>query len=138
MSLTQAQARDEILEMITDVWPDGRTLIYDDVPGEIPDTTQMWGRATVRHLDGGASSLSGALGKQRYTRIGLLVVQIFTPTGKGLSTSDEYVKIVMDAFDGKKSPGGVWFRNGRSQEVGPDGAFYQVNVSYTFEYDEIK
>jgi len=138
MTLTVAQARDDMTKMVKDVWPTGKTLVYDDIAGaEIP-SADLWGRVTIRHVEGFQSTLSGALGKQRYTRIGVLTVQIFAASGKGLSDADATAKIVLDAFEGKASPGGVWFRNGKVQEVGPDGNFFQMNVTFTFEYDEVK
>lgn len=139
MSLTFAQARDDILTLIKAAWdPTGFKMLYDDVADEIPTTPTTWARTTVKHNLGSQASLSGAFGTQRYLRTGLIIVQIFTPSGEGLSNLDVSAKIIADAFEGKISANGVWFRNVRFQEVGPDDAFFQGNVIIDFEYDEFK
>lgn len=139
MTLDRSQARDELSKMVTDVWP-GNTdyLIYDDLPGSKPDTTEMWGRLTIKHIDGQQANLGGSTPSRRYSRTGILTVQIFTPSGKGLSSADDHAKIISGAFEGTQSPSGIWFRNVTAQEIGPDGDFYQTNVTLTFMYDEIK
>lgn len=141
-SLTLTEARDDMLKMVRDAWLAGgyadANLIYDDKEGSIPATQTTWARVTVRHEEGRQSSLSGGLGSQKYLRTGTLFVQIFEPSGEGLSSIDLSAKIIMDAFEGKASPNGVWFRNVTFQEIGPDGNFFNGNVTIDFEYDELK
>lgn len=150
MTCTRSTARDEIMSAINTAWvaaPASSTLdlFFQDVDGE-PDAAVVaetsaptsWARATVTHGVRGQSSLSNHENKQRYTAVGLVIVQVFTPRGNGLSISDELCKIIEDALDGVKTPSGVWFRNVRSTEVGPSGSWFQVNVIAEFEYDEIK
>ena len=139
MSLTVAEGRDDILTVVKTAWDTtGFTMVYDDQVGSIPTTMVTWARTTVGHAGGGQATLSGSLGQQRYKRTGVVIVQIFTPSSEGLFSSDNSAKVIMDAFDGKSSENGVWFKNVRFVEVGPDGDFYQCNVLIDFEYDEIK
>ena len=63
---------------------------------------------------------------------------MFVPVGDGLSGARVLGKVVVDAYQGKSTPGGAWFRNVRLQEVGPDGNWSQVNVVAEFTYDEIQ
>lgn len=147
-SLTFAQARDEILDLITDAWTTGASgiaMTYDDAPNDVPSGAALtsknvtpWARTTVRHEIGRAASISGSNGARRWLREGTVFVQIFTPEGTGLRTADTLVKVVVDALEGATTPGGVWFRNVSFKEVGPDGPWYQTNVSATFSYDEVK
>jgi hypothetical protein len=68
----------------------------------------------------------------------LLAVQIFTPSGEGLSEAYNLGKILMDAFEGYATPSQVWFRNARTNEVGPSDSWYQTNFLVDFTYDEMK
>lgn len=139
MTATYAQARDDILTMVKTVWDTtGLTMVYDDVAGEPPAGATSWARSTIRHNEGRQTTLADAEGKKRFERTGLLIVQIFTPSGEGLSSADDLAKVISDAFEGQTSPRGVWFKNVRVNEVGPSGNWYQVNVVVEFQYDEVK
>jgi len=43
-----------------------------------------------------------------------------------------------DAYQGIRTPGGVWFRNATTREIGNDRAWYNVNAVIQFQYDEVK
>lgn len=140
MLSTFTEARDDILGMVKTAWATAGsyTLLYDDIKGVIPTTAVPFARAIVRHNTGRQSSLSGGLGTKKFTRQGVLSIQIFSVSGTGLQSADSLCKIMMDAFEGKASPNGVWFRNARINEIGADGFWFQTNVIIEFEYEEIK
>lgn len=141
MSLTFAQARDELLEAITAAWTagaGGAPLFYDDRPGEAPADATTWARVHIQHNLGTQSTIGGPIGTSLFRRDGLLTVQIFTPIGKGLSQADALAKVAIDAFEGKSTPNGVWFRKVRMREIGPDRSWFNVNVYAEFNYDEAK
>lgn len=139
MSATFAEANDSILKLFKDAWDlTTWSVDYENVSGELPTGTDPWARVTLRHFGGRNSSLAGALGTQRFDRSGTLAVQIFVPTGEGLSEAFALAKIVADAYEGQSTTNGVWFRNVRVNEIGPDGDWFQVNVLVDFTYDEIK
>ena len=139
MTATFAQATDDILGIFKDAWdPTTYEAIYTNIAGEVPTGTDPWARATLQHVGGGQASLTGGLGTTRWNRTGFLTVQVFVPIGEGLSGAHNLAKIIADAFEGASTPNGVWFRNVRVNEVGPDGDWYQVNVVVDFEYDEVK
>lgn len=150
MSLTREQARDEILTVLKTAWDAGVEsagvpIYYQNTEGD-PANTQItgttdpssWARATLLHNIRRQGALSAATGHILYEIEGILTIQLFTPHGDGLLKSDKLSKIVEDAFDGVKTPSGVWFKNVRSNEVGPSGAWFQTNVVVEFNYDEIK
>lgn len=138
MTMTVQQARDEIMALFSAAWPDEYKVLWQDKGGRPPDEQAPWARFTISHTAGGQATLSNDNGRKRFRRDGFLIVQIFTPVGDGLSSSDTLTKIVLDAYEGKATPGGAWFRNVRVNEVGPDGDWYQVNVLADFTYDEVK
>lgn len=150
MTTTRKNARDEMIGLIRTAWladplSDDLVLLYSDVNDEPPaapaagtSSPPSWARVTVTHGPRGQGSLADHEGKRRYTAVGLIIIQVFTPSGNGLSISDDLCKILEDALDGAVTPSGVWFRNVRSSEIGKSGPWFQTNVVAEFEYDEIK
>jgi len=139
MTATYAQAVDDILGVFKAAWdPTSHTALYTNVKGEVPSGEDPWARVNLQHTGGNQASLTGGLGTTRWARMGFLAVQIFVPIGEGLSEAHALAKIISDAFEGASTANGVWFRNVRVNEVGPDGDWYQVNVVVDFEYDEVK
>lgn len=140
MSLTFEQARDEIYTLGHTAWSAANDypLLFEDLPGDPPKTATPWARLSLRHESGRQETLSNPLGNKLFERRGVLIVQVFAVRGKGLQSADRLAKVFMDAYEGKSTPGGVWFRNARYREVGPDGNWYQVNVTADFVYTETK
>lgn len=139
MSATYAEAYDEILALFKTAWDTtGYSAHYTNVGSEIPTTTVPWARAQVQLLDGFQSSLSGANAQIRWERQGIFTTQIFVPVGNGLLIGHSLSKTVTDAFEGVTTASGVWFRNARVNEIGPDGDWFQINVLVDFTYDEVK
>lgn len=139
MSLTYAEARDEILAVFKTAWDTtSYQAFYDDVRQQRGDTESPWASVHLRHASGGQATLSGETGSRTFARTGNITTQIFTPSGKGLQDAYALAKVVSDAFEGANTPGGAWFRNVRLNEVGRDGQFFQLNVIVDFSYDEIK
>jgi hypothetical protein len=70
----------------------------------------------------------------------MVTVQVFVPNSQhvGLADVEKYATIVRDAFEGKGTPSGIWFRNAAINEIGVDGPWYQMNVVVEFVYDEMK
>jgi hypothetical protein len=138
-SLTHKEAVDSMLALFKAAWDTtGFIALYPNVAGDIPTGTDGWARVNIIHSDEEQASLSGALNTTRFRRDGGLTVQIFTKSGEGLSNGHALTKIVQDAFEGQSTSDGIWFRNVRVNEVGPDGDWYQINVLVDFTYDEIK
>ncbi len=113
-------------------------MLFEDRPGDKPGTSTPWARVSIRHNQGDQEALSNPIGQNLFFRDGLLTVQIFTPMGAGLHSADTLAKVIADALEGRSTPGGVWFRRVRIKEIGPDGAFFQLNVIGEFEYSEAK
>lgn len=142
MTATRTQAKDEILGTFKTAWDAGAestglTVLYWNTKSEVP-TSGAWARVTVRHAEGEQETLSNSAGSRRFGRVGTVTVQIFTPHNEGGTLSDQLVEIVEKAFMGvTTSPGRVIFRRVRSNEIGQDGQWFQVNVLADFEYSEI-
>lgn len=136
--MTYEEAVDQMFDLLKEAWaPTGYAAFYDDVAQERMGTDAPFIRAFIRHSSGGLQAF-GSTEKQSFERMGYLMVQIYTPVAKGLSESYRLAKIVSDAFEGKSTPEGVWFRRGRISEAGKDGMFKVLNFVTDFEYTEIK
>lgn len=141
-------ARDEILGLFNAAWTanagavNGGTVPQVAWPGvnaEVPDPEAAHVRVFLRHVDGRQVTF-GQVGQRRFNRKGLVTIQVFTPNAKrtGLSLAENLATIARDAYEGIGTASGIWFRNVRIQEVGPDNGLYQMNVVAEFEYDELK
>lgn len=153
MNCTMPVAVDEMLTMFKQAWdagspPHGRngnTAVEvrwpNDDAGKEPDQALPWARVVLQHMAGGQYSL-GVPGNRLWEHEGLLAIQIYVPVGRGLATARELAMIAKNAFEGRSSPSGVWFRNCHFQEVGQDAenpetkAWDQTNVLVQFVYDE--
>lgn len=143
--MTDTEARDEILAVLATAWAASGTtssipLSYVGDGASVPtdnDTTPAWARADVREVLSRDASLTGANGTKRYENRGLVVLQIFTPTGDGHATADAIKNVFKEAFRGTKTANGVWFRNVRVTPVGTSGAWYQHNGIAEYSYDEV-
>jgi hypothetical protein len=139
LSATITEARDQILALFKAAWDTtGYTAIYDDRPGSTPDTTDPWARATVRHNTGRQATLADATGARRYDRLGLATFQVFTPVGDGVKLADELSQLLVDAYEGKSTAGGIWFFNVRANEIGVADGWRQTNVIAEFRYQQQK
>ena len=137
-NLSYEQAVDEIQAMILAAWtPTGHKIFWEGVEADRETDDTAWAVSTIRHVTGRQQTLGGR-GNRAFERAGIIIIQIFTRIGNGLHESYQLAKVMADGFEGKHSPGGVWFRNVTLNEVGKDGAFTQVNVNIEFRYNEIK
>lgn len=150
MSLpTFDSARDEILGLFKTYWDaetpgvNGSVIPDVDWPGvglpSVPPAAAAWARIRVKHATSRQTTF-GTTGNRRFTRPGLVSVQVFSPLDKGigLSLAEKLAIIARDAFEGRSTATGIWFRNVRIQEIGPSDAWYQMNVIAEFQYDELR
>jgi hypothetical protein len=90
-----------------------------------------WVRLTIVPGDG----FQASLGTPKIWRsTGIVVVQIFAPLGQGDGLANELADEVAVVFRGV-SLGRVIFRAPSLTRIGPDGAWYQVNVATPYQSD---
>jgi len=142
-------ARDEIQALFWDYWKAQTPVLTGGAPamvqwqgvdsGEAPTPNAPWARFDLRHTLGRQTTF-GSTGHRRFLRKGLIQIQVFVPNsrGVGLSDAEKYSTIARDAFEGKGTPSGIWFRNASIQEIGVNEGWFQMNVSVEFVYDEMK
>ena len=152
MSLTLSQARDAINQKFWDDWnslagaQNGGTVPLvrwqgeDD--GDKPPATSPWARVTILHATSSQDVLGVAGGGRSFERTGSVIINIFAPLsgGQGLTQAEALAIIAQNAFEGQTAGAGdcIWFRNVTVNEIGPDGAWFQFNVTADFLYPENK
>jgi hypothetical protein len=103
------------------------------------DPVVTFAKATFQHADMAQASLAGGDGTRRYENIGTVTIEMFFPTGIGVERPYNECEAIAALFRGKHSPNGdVWFRDVAINEITQSRitARYQMNVSFTFEYDQ--
>lgn len=150
MTATLTTARDEIHEVFQAAWDAGTPAVnagvvpptaYEGRPFVTP-AAAAWARIRVRHTIGAQATLTGGLGgasKVRFRKTGIVTVSIFTPTEDGDDTTltEQLASIAQATFQGKQTPSNIWFRDVVATEQGVDGPWFQLNVTASFEYDEL-
>ena len=84
-------------------------------------------------------TLADDTGKSLFRNYGIVAVQVFAQMrdNTGPMVSRRLAQVVKNAFQGKATPN-VWFREAAYNEIGREGAWYQINVTANFEWDEVK
>jgi hypothetical protein len=136
---TLGQARERIYESFVTDWGATSAFTFDNEEFD-PPTGTPWVRLAVRHTASNQETLGG-IGQRKYERIGSVFVQCFTPLDSGVASADNLASIARAVFEGKTlAPAGeaIHFFDVVVREVGPDGAWYQINVEAFFTYHETK
>ncbi len=113
-----------------------QNIQYEDKP-EVQYPSKLWARLTVESADERQTTLR--LNCQRFTISGLVFVQIFAPPA--IDMANEYLQklavVARNAFRGKSTDGGIWFRNFAIKPLPPENSWLRINVAGEFEFDEI-
>lgn len=110
-------------------------ILYPDRPEIKPAASAPWARVTLRHVEAGQRTLQAQ--GQLYENEGILIVQLFEPSGRGLA-NHVLTQPMLSALRAKVTPGLVWFRRVSEQQVGISEHWYQTNVSAIFQYDTLE
>jgi hypothetical protein len=149
--ITQSAARGEIFTQFKTGWDSNSAAVAGYIPEvewqgvqlrETPDIGKYWVRVSIQTVGENQSSLSvaeGINGQRRYTAFGFVIIQVFAPrsTKDSFQNGIKLAEIAKKIFRGKTTPGKIWFRNVRVNELSPENSFYRLNVVAEFEYDEL-
>jgi len=142
---------DEINALFLAAWNAGTTALVGYVPEirwqgvqyrDLPDGSKFWVRLskqTVFEEQASLSNCEGLPGQKKYTASGLVFVQLFCPKSntQAFELGQKLAKLARNAFRGKTTPGKIWFRNVRINELSPEELYERFNVVTEFEYDEL-
>lgn len=134
---TLNEARGRIYQDFATAWGATSALTFDNEDFS-PPAGLPWVRLAVRHESAQQESL-GEPGARKFERLGRVFVQVFTPLDTGAATADNLASAARAVFEGKTlTPENIRFHAVTVREIGPDGAWYQVNVEAQFSYTETK
>ena len=142
MSATARIAEDEMLAVIAGILPSlpGVVVKWPGEDGRQPPSQGVdWLGVGFNYDDGGQGSLSGPVsGSTRWQQDGFITVRCFGRVAVGgRARAREMACAVRDAFRGRATVSGVWFRGQTIRDVGIDKGWYQFNAIIPFEYDEV-
>lgn len=149
MPITYEEAYDGITNRLIDEWATNAANIVGNpiaAPelrftgnevGAIPKT--YFARFTMNPVLEGQSTHRNGEGNQRYTAVGNIFLQVFSPRSDERAT--EYGRklavVGRDIFRGKRFASCIWFRNVRINWLDPEEKFLRANVVGEYEYDEV-
>lgn len=151
MSATYPQAIDAIFALFNAAWSAGAPAIVGTVPQirwqgtegtSKPPVDGFWCMVSAQTVFEEQSTLKTGLApseNRRYTATGLLVVQLFCPMSdaEAMDKGRRLAVVARNAFRGKETNNGVWFRNARINEIPPEENAYRFNIVVEYEYDDI-
>lgn len=146
MSLTEEQARTEIVTLLRTAWElgpptDTVPLFYDDVEFEKPTGVDAngralpWARISVRFF-GGEQETLGPAGSRRFLNSGLVTLEVYTASGDGHTAGGPLARVGHLAFRGNQTSGGVWFTGVTTRTVGNDGPWTRRDVTADFRFED--
>jgi hypothetical protein len=134
--MTPQEVRNEIMVRFRTEFVGQFPIALDNQKFTKPDTPTKWARLSIIFNTGSQFSL-GKVGNRRFQRLGLVIVQIFTPANSGTNDNDTLAKSVVDLFDGVRISD-LSLYSGRVTTVGNDGEYYQQNAVIEFDFQEIR
>lgn len=145
--IDELDALDEACRMFAEAWP-----LFDWLPNEAggPPNILWEGRsagpippelAYVRftmtpNLAGQDAFTPGE--EKIWLNQGIISVQAFAPTQwVDAYEFSQYMAIMAKrVYQGNASPNGMWFRNCRTNRIGPSGGWYQFNTIIEYQFNE--
>lgn len=145
-SHTLASAHDAINKLVSDVLTAQNVLtIFEDLPLNVAQeaiiegkTTPVkpWARIGIKDNLRTQETIGG-VGQRRFDNNGIVIVELYTPAWDGLTLAHTLAPLIRNVFEGI-NVGALWFRNTRTNPVGPDGFWFHTNVISEFEWQELK
>lgn len=116
---------------------------YPDTP--VDDATQAaidsgslpWARVTFLPNLRSQTSLAGT-GNAKYTAKGVVMVEIYAPSGDGGTLQRALTDLAETAYEGVSTSNGVWYTNVRTEQPRPDGHWTHANVIAEWSYDQVR
>jgi len=134
---TYSEVRNEIMKrFITNFSAIPTAFDNQDIDPPDPSVTVKWVRLNVKFSNGTQDSF-GASGNRKFLKSGLLIMQVFTAINAATNVSDTLCQQVQDAFEGVRIDD-IWFFNGGIRFSGSDGEWYQQNVVFDFNFEDVK
>lgn len=149
MTITYSAAVDEMSALFNEHWQANAAAVVGYVPEVVWPLVDknlsgdlFWCRFSTDHMDDPQTAMGACETgfTKRYTGYGLIFVQLFCPKSndRAVEFGRSLAEIARKAFRGKKTDGGIVFRNVRINDNMPaEKLCYRFNVIAEYEYDEV-
>jgi len=136
----------EMAEIFRQAWEIGAGYKCDWPNLKVEDhlADETWARWNLDYLGGGQVSLVGAAGQRKFSKKGLIYINVFTPLGGGLASARDASQIALFAYEGQRTPSDVWFRDvriaseGHGQGSGRNKSWWTTLVVADFIYEHLR
>jgi len=109
----------------------GIPIIYDNIKADKPAD----GYVQINILNGD-SALKGLGSTKLYRYAGVVSVDIYQPTKKGIKEADSQADTIDGIFRGQQFSG-LLFRAAQRMDLGNDDNYWRVSISISFQRDEL-
>lgn len=145
MITDMAQADKEMAELFRQEWVVTKGYSCDWPNHKAGDYSEdeIWARWSLDYVGGRQSSMGG-VSNRKFQKTGLIYMFVFVPLGTGLTAVREASQVAIDAYEGKRTPGDVWFRNvridseGHGKGGGGNKSWWMTTVLAEFTYDYLR
>jgi len=108
------EAYNSIFQLFRAVWGVQKVDLPDvKIDSKTLSNGEPWSRFRVNYFEDGQRTLAGNDGKSRFGRSGEVVIELFFPLGRGVKAAYDVADTVRNAYEGKRTAKGVWFRDCR-------------------------
>lgn len=149
--INELNALDEACAWFQDRW---MTTDWSIIPGGVapvivwegretsapPPTDQPYVRFNMTPVGAEQASLAGEDGARTWYNEGIIGVQAFAPLQwqNAYEVANYAAIMAKRVYQGQRTPNDMWFRNCRTNRIGPSGGWYQFNTIIEYQYDELR
>lgn len=116
-------------------WPNAKTEDHAE--------NEVWARWALDYV-GGRQATMAAAGSRKFQKQGLIYITVYSPLGEGLENARDAAQVALFAYEGKRTPSDVWFRNvrieseGHGQGTGKNKSWWTTLVVAEFIYEHLR
>lgn len=145
MITSMTQADKEMAELFRVAWVVGKgwDCEWPNQKEQDHSASDTWARWNLDYVGGNQTTLAGA-GKRKFAKQGLIYINVYTPLGKGLASARGPSEVAIAAYEGKRTPNDVWFRNvrieseGHGHGGGREKSWWTTLVVAEFTYEHLR
>ncbi len=145
MITTMSQADKEMAELFRQAWEVTASKKCDWPNMKSPEHAEddTWARWALDYVGGNQKTLQKA-GQRKFNKSGLIYITVYTPLGAGLENARNASEIAIKAYEGKRTPNDVWFRNvrieseGHGRGGGGNKSWWTTLVVAEFTYEHLR
>lgn len=117
-------------------WESATPILWGFDDPQAPPSNATWVRFNILHSDGRQITM-GSPASNRFERIGIITIQVFSPIGNYAVDAVEKATAALKLYEGVEN-NGIFYYDAYCREIGNDGqGWNQINVIVTFRYEEI-